>query len=147
MEPHREGPMHDALREKMVIIAEATPRIDIIEPQHGGEWTGQFTFTVSDFQYAPERATVPTTQFANGKQEQNIGHLHAWVFDESGKQVRFYGAPGLEENGGVFSRPDDFSPGVYTAYWQCQHHDHTPMVTRIAPEFPSIASVRFVVPE
>lgn len=145
IEPYREGPLHDRLRGKTVILADTTPYIDIIEPQDGGEWAGQFRFTVSNFQYAPERATNPVAAFANGKQEQNIGHLHAWVFDEQGEQVRFYGAPGLIQDDDVFSRADDFPPGVYRAYWQCQHHDHTPMVTHVAPEFPSIASVTFVV--
>jgi hypothetical protein len=146
IEPLREGQVSNRMRDLSQIKHAPNPGIEIVEPGPYEPWGGEFVLTFNNWDYKPERATNPVTQFANGFQELNTGHVHGWVFNEFGQQVRFYGAAGTTFDGIFYIKPDDFPPGQYIAYFQLQNHDHTPAIQENAPAFPSIQSVSFFVP-
>jgi hypothetical protein len=145
LEPNREGPLHDSVRGATAVVSAINPSLEVLHPCDGEVFDGAFLVSINDFEYRPDLATVPSTQFANGFQERNRGHVHGWVFDETGRQIRFYGAAGTTFEDGIYIKPDSFSPGVYKAYFQLQNHDHTPVIQRNAPAFPAIVSTVFVV--
>jgi hypothetical protein len=135
------------MRASSQIIHAPNPGIEIIEPQPYEPWNGEFVLTFDNWDYQPERATNPQTQFANGFQEMNTGHVHGWVFNEFGQQIRFYGAAGTTFDGTFYIKPDEFPPGQYIAYFQLQNHDHTPAIQVNAAAFPSMQSISFFVPQ
>jgi len=145
LEPNREGIIHNSVRGRTMIKSEVLPKLTILSPQEN--WTGQFIVKIDNFDYQPNLATNPISSFANGFQEVNRGHVHGWVFNSEGIQVRFYGAAGTTYEKPLYIKPDEFPPGVYTAYFQLQNHDHTPVIPALAPQFPAIASVKFIVTE
>lgn len=145
LEPWRQGPIHNRMRQASQIVHGPNPAIEIIEPAPYSEFTGEFVLAFDNWDYRPERATNPQTQFANGFQERNTGHVHGWVFDEFGNQIRFYGAAGTIFDGTFYIKPDDFPPGSYIAYFQLQNHDHTPAIQVNAAAFPSMQAVTFFV--
>ena len=126
-------------------ISTVTPTLEIVTPLDGDPFVGQFEVSLTDFLYQPDAATNPRTEFANGKQTANAGHVHGWVFDADGNQIRFYGAGGASFVDGVYIKPDQFDPGTYKAYFQLQYDDHTPVIPAIAPDFPAIVSTVFTV--
>jgi hypothetical protein len=144
-EPTKEGPLNDTMRGATAIVSEVNPSLDILTPRDGEEFEGAFLVAINDFDYRPDLATIPSTEFANGFQEVNRGHVHGWVFDEFGNQIRFYGAANTVFEDGVYIKPDSFAPGLYKAYFQLQYHDHTPVVQATAPAFPAIVSTVFEV--
>jgi len=123
----------------------SNPGIRVLSPSNGGLFDGSFRVAISNFDYQPELATNPREQFANGFVEPGRGHIHGWVFDSQGSQIRFYGAGGADFVDDVYIKPDSFEAGSYTAYFALQNHDHTPSVQSTAPAFPAIGSVAFVV--
>lgn len=143
IEPTREGRFSDRLRGNTAIVSDPNPSITVLSPSDGGEWGGEFLVGIEDFDYQPDLATNPMEAFANGYQERNRGHIHGWVFDENGEQIRFYGAAGTTFSDGVYIKPDDFPPGRYRAFFQLQNHDHTPVTQANAPAFPAIDAVVF----
>jgi hypothetical protein len=146
LEPWREGPVHNRMRGESQMVHNPNPSLDIISPLPYGAWDGEFVVTFNNWDYVPEIATNPATQFANGFQEQGRGHAHGWVFDSFGRQIRFYGAAGTTFDGTFYIKPDEFPPGEYIAYFQLQNHDHTPAIQQTAAAFPSMKSVSFFVP-
>jgi hypothetical protein len=126
-------------------IPSSNPGIQVLSPAPSGLFEGAFRVAITNFDYVPELATNAREEFANGFVEPGRGHVHGWIFDSRGEQVRFYGAGGSEYVGNVYIKTDDFEPGSYTAYFALQNHDHTPTIQASAPAFPPIASVAFMV--
>ena len=147
IEPAREGRFSDRLRGSTTIVSDPNPSITVLSPADSGVWSGEFIVGISEFDYQPDLATDPVNAFASGYQEKNRGHIHGWVFDESGNQVRFYGAAGTTFENGLYIKPDEFPPGRYRAFFQLQNHDHTPLVQASAPAFPAIDAIVFDVEE
>ena len=145
VEPAREGDVNDNLRQMTQIIHPNNPAINVECPENLGKWEGEFRLTFESFDYQPDLAANPMQEFANGFQEVNRGHVHGWVFNEQGEQIRFYGAAGTTFDGTTYIKPDTFDPGKYVAYFQLQNHDHTPTIQSNAPAFPSIKTVNFYV--
>jgi len=146
-EPSKEGEISNKMRGASQMVHGPNPGIVVHSPANLGEWDGEFVLSFKNWDYQPDRATNPVMAFANGFQEKNTGHVHGWVFNEAGEQVRFYGAAGAEFDGTFYVKPDGFAPGEYTAYFQLQNHDHTPAIQANAPAFPSIRAVTFIVSE
>jgi hypothetical protein len=144
-EPTREGKLHDSIRGRSIIKSAVLPSLEVVSPVE--DWEGRFIVRLNDFDYRPDLATNPVQAFANGFQEINRGHIHGWVFDSDSNLVRFYGAAGTQFDDPFYIKPDEFPPGRYTAYFQLQNHDHTPVIPALAPQFPPIASVSFWVTE
>jgi len=145
LEPSREGEISDKMRGASQIIHGPNPGIVVHSPANLGDREGGFVLSFKNWDYQPSRATNPVAAFANGFQERNTGHVHGWIFNEAGEQVRFYGAAGAEFDGTFFVRPDEFAPGEYTAYFLLQNHDHTPAIQANASAFPAIRAVTFSV--
>lgn len=147
IEPAKEGRFHDRIRQETMIVSSETPAITVVSPLEGDLFEGEFVVGFTDWDYQPDDATDPVNAFANGKQRQNTGHVHGWVFNEYGDQVRFYGAAGSTYENDLYRKPDAFPPGIYKAYFALQYDDHTPAIQARAPDFPPIACVSFVVDE
>lgn len=147
IEPGREGRFHDRIRGETAIVSDENPAITVLSPLDGDLFDGAFVVGFTAWDYRPDDATNPVTEFANGKQRRNSGHVHGWVFDERGEQIRFYGAAGASFENDLYQKPDAFPPGEYKAYFALQYDDHTPAIQARAPDFPAIACVSFVVDE
>jgi len=143
LEPNREGIIHDSVRGRTIIKSNKLPKIQIKSPLK--EWKGSFIVEIQEFDYRPDLATNPVAAFASGYQEANRGHIHGWVFNSNGEQIRFYGAAQSIYEKPFYVKPDKFPPGEYTVFFQLQNHDHTPIIPVAAPQFPAIASAQFTV--
>ena len=145
------------------------PEANVIWPPENGMYTGFFVVEIKNFNYLPELATNPVTQFDVGVDAtgnpiiRNEGHVHGWVFKTNrwGEAIRndaqdrptpasyfrFYGAGGAEfvgdMNHGYYILFDPLPRGTYRAYFQLQANDHTGAKQITAPAFPGITSVDF----
>jgi len=135
-EPTKEGPGSRAMRGAAQLKHPLAPGIKITS---GTVFDGAFTIELANWSFRPDKATNPRDNFADGTQEQNEGHLHGWVFNEAGEQIRFYGATAFLDG----TQTDTFEPGRYRLFVQLQNHDHTPTIPPMAPDFPAVDAIEF----
>lgn len=144
------------------------PQANMVWPYPGGPQCDFFVVETKNFNYKPELATNPVTDFAVGVDVNgdplppNEGHLHGWVFQldrwgrpirgdgdfpTPGSYLRFYGAGGADFVGnserGYYILQDRLPRGRYRAYFQLQKNDHTALQQQTAPSLPGIVSVDF----
>ena len=135
-EPTKEGPGSKAMRGAAQLKHPLEPGIKITS---GKVFDGAFTVELTNWDFRPDKAVPASTNFADGTQNENEGHVHGWVFNEAGEQIRFYG--GSSFPGGI--QTDTFEPGSYRLFVQCQNHDHTPTIGPSARSFPSVDAIEF----
>ena len=150
-EPTKEGPGFAAVRGASVLPNPANPGVKFQYPVDGQSVPFGFVFEMrlQNWDFRPDLATNPLTNFADGTKELQTGHLHVWIYNyDTGEQVGFLGAGsnyvrvGL---GQVNTAQQKLPPGRYKAYVVLQDHDHmVPTQTR-APARPGFDAVVFTV--
>ena len=136
------------IRELSNVKSEVAPRIDIVVPAPGDEFSLSeyadgipVVLQLTEWDFRPDLAVNAIEQFANGNRVPNQGHLHVWIEDPDRNVVVFLGANAREEQFVTLE------PGTYKAYAQLQNNDHTAQIQPAAPVRPAFDAVSFTVTE
>ena len=150
-EPDRIGPVHNKIRGSSDITNPANPAVKITYPSDGETVPTLFSMQIAleNWQFAPDRAVNPQTNYADGTRERQIGHTHVWFFNyDTGEQVLFLGAgSNFAKLGatGLITGQLNLPPGRYKAYISLQNHDHTVANQASAAALPPADAVAFIV--
>ena len=136
------------VRELSNVKSEVAPRIDIVSPAPGEQFSlSEYVdgipviLALTEWDFRPDLAVNAGTQFANGNRVPNQGHLHVWIEDEAGNVAVFLGANAREEQFVTLE------PGTYKLYAQLQNNDHTAQIQPAAPVRPAFDAVSLTVTE
>ena len=154
-DPTGNDPLAQETRATFLVKSFVAPSVIVEAPLDGTSFAENepvtFDLQLVNWSWRPDLATNAGTEYANGDNIPNIGHLHGWVYDlVTGERVRFYGANlnravTYDPNTGSLSFTDTYPPGIYKMYFQAQNNDHTAQAVPAAPNLPAIDTVVFSV--